>query len=133
MPVAAQRGDRNPRRRVGKAFLPSLAKVSVWLLIGSFSHMESRSSEAKESGKKVVKRPESSAFDRDLQVHFYGLQAVLFFTCILLVRKKMTKRITRGLNNLLSGNAGQSHMSEGPLSDFVPQMERWEMTPDSRM
>lgn len=113
--------------RVGKAFLPLLANVSVWLLIGSFSHMELRSSEAKESGKKVVKKPGSSAFDHDLQVHFYGLQVTLFFVCILLVRKKTTKLITCGLNNLVGGNAGQSCM----LSNFVPQMDRWEMTSDS--
>lgn len=112
--------------------MPLLENVSVWLLIGSFCHRELRAIEAKVFGKKVVKRPGSSAFDCDVQVHFHGLQAVLF-SCVFCWQKgeKMTKLVTHGLNNLAGGNTGQSRMLEGLLSNFVPQMDRWEITPDS--
>lgn len=104
----------------------------MWLLIGSFSHRELRVIEANEFSEKVVKRPGSSAFDYDLQVHFYGLQAVLF-SCVFCWQKgeKMTKLVTCGLNNLVGGNTGQSRMLEGLPSNFVPQMDRWKITPDS--
>lgn len=121
-------GKQNLHLRGGKATLPLPVNVSVLLLQAPSPIQNWEPVRPKSLARKLWK-------DQEAQISFHSIFAVILlrpagssfshvFCWLGRIVKKMTKLTIWGLNNSVGGNAGQTCMLEGLLSNFVSECRR---------